>query len=255
MAKYTAPEDIQIAALQKKARTVINLMVSGSGIPWEDRGSVGYFSAFFKTAFAAMFNPVSLLRKIRRPETTADARAFSFWCATIWFLAVISQSTFAYYVYYHGGGVLFGAQYIVNTLFEALAAAAAAVLMPKVVGWMYHRLTAYEMDSKAPPLLVYNCVVYIMGPSLLALIPGGLNPWIQYGPILAAAWMSILLFIVGFAYLRVQIGSALIGAILTTLGSLAIVVAIWFALWLVWVYLLGYDSLLPPPPPPPPFAR
>ena len=41
--------------LIKKVNLAVDLMSSGSGIPWEDRGSRGFVGALFSTIFAMMY--------------------------------------------------------------------------------------------------------------------------------------------------------------------------------------------------------
>ncbi|HEX4052789.1 MAG TPA: hypothetical protein VHX86_00855 [Tepidisphaeraceae bacterium] len=248
MAKYTSPQDMHIAALDKKTvQASVNLMVSGDGIPWEDRGSIGFMGAFFKTALGAMFKPTQLLSKMRRPETAKDAKIFAYACGGIWFVAVLIQSAFAYFVFYSRDHSLDldPQQYVINTLLEGLLAGAAAAIMPKIITWMFYRLTAFDMTSKAPPVLVYNCITYLGGVCLLALIPGGPRPWLAIGPALAGLWMFVTLMTVAIARLRVRVGAAIIGSILTLLGTAGVVVAGIFVVWLVWCNLLAKDSVPP----------
>ncbi|MGD0463782.1 MAG: hypothetical protein ABSB74_14945 [Tepidisphaeraceae bacterium] len=251
VAKYSSPEDFRFKGLEKKIEDRPDLMVSGSGIPWEDRGSFGFLGAFFKTAFDAMFKPTQLLAKMARPETATDARIFSYAIGGIWFLAVLIQSAFAYFVFYvHDKSVeIDSQQYLFNTLLEGAAAGVAAALMPRVVAWMFYRLTAFDMTSKAPPILVRNIITYLMGASLLALIPGGPKPWLAVGPILTGAWMFITLLTVAISRLRVRPGAAIIGSILTLVGTSAIVVAGILVVFQVWCTLLDKASLTPIVPP------
>lgn len=245
--KYTSPQDMHIAALEKKTAQAVNLMVSGHGIPWEDRGSIGFIGAFLNTAFGAMFKPTQLLSKMRRPETAKDARIFAYACGGVWFAAVLIQSAFAYFVFYSRDHSLDldSRQYVINTLLEGLLAGAAAAMMPKVVTWMFYRLTAFDMISKAPPVLVYNCITYLAGASLLALIPGGPRPWLAVGPVLAGLWMFVTLLTVAIARLRIRVGAAIIGSILTLLGTAAIVVVGILMIQFVWCNLLDKGSIAP----------
>src|ERR1700683_3730324 len=122
--KYTSPQDVQIRALDEvKKRQFGELRAPGPGIPWEDRGSVGVVPAFLKTAFAMMFSPVKVLDKLRRPETTKDATAFTFGIGGIWVLAMVIQSVFDYLILYRNNAKIdFDAnQYMINTALEALA--------------------------------------------------------------------------------------------------------------------------------------
>ena len=186
-------------------------MSSGSAIPWEDRGSIGYVSAFFKTAFGVMFKPD--LRHSRKCSTARNnqrctVRSPFYACGAVWFLAVIIHSAFAYFVFYNRTPALDvdGQQYVINTLLEAiLAGVAAGVVMPHVVSWMFYRLTAFDMTSKAPPGLVFNCVTFLMGASLIALIPGATNPVLALSPMLVGVWMFVLLLIIAISRLLASV--------------------------------------------------
>ena len=250
MAKST-PQDFRIASLEPKvAVRTDNLMASGTAIPWEDRGSIGFFPAFFSTAFGVMFKPVATLAKMRRPETSNDARIFAYACGFVWFLAVLIQSAFAYYVFYNGDPkiVLDSHQYMINTLLEALLGGVAAAFMPTVISWMFYRLTAFDMTSKAPPVLVYNCITFLMGCSLLALIPGGTKPWLAFGPVLAGVWMFVLLLVTAISRLRVRAPAAIIGSVLTFLAISGLVCLGIFAIQFVWCSVMGNASLSAPIP-------
>jgi hypothetical protein len=244
--KYTSPNEMRLAAHQPKPVEVVDLMISGSGIPWEDRGSEGILAAFFKTAWGMMFKPVRTLTKMRRPETADDAKRFAVACGGIWFLAVGIQSAFAYYVFYVRDRTLDvdGQQYVINTILEALLAGVAAALLPTVVAWMFYRLTAFDMTAKAPPVLVYNCLVYLMGgPSLLALIPGGTVPWLALGPALAGAWMFVLLLIVAIERLRIRVAAAIIGSTITFLATAGMVIIGILLVQFLWCNLLTKASI------------
>jgi hypothetical protein len=247
VAKYSSPEDFRFKGLEKKIEQRADLMVSGSGIPWEDRGSYGFVGAFFKTAFDGMFKPTQLLAKMARPETSTDARIFAYACGVIWFVAVLIQSTFSYFVFYVRDKTVDvdPQQYMINTLLEGVAAGVAAALMPRVIAWMFYRITAFDMTSKAPPILVRNMITYLMGVSLLALIPGGPNPWIPVGPILAGMWMFVTLLTVAISRLRVRVGAAIIGSMLTFAGTAAIVVGGIVLIFQVWCTALGKASITP----------
>jgi hypothetical protein len=246
--KATPPHVFRIAAQEKKqAEEVVNLMASGPGIPWEDRGSVGVPVAFFKTAFSMMFKPVKTLKLLRRPETDRDAKLFSYVMAGIWFCSVLIQSAFNYYVFDTRDPKLDvnGQQYVINTLLEAVLAGAGAIVMTRIVSWMFYRLTAFDMVGNAPPVLAYNCIVYVTGASLLALIPGGPKSWLAIGPILAGIWMFLILLPVAIGRLRVRLGAAIIGSLLTFLGTAALVVVGMFAIHFLWCTLLDKGAVNP----------
>ena len=203
----------------KPAARSANLMSSGTAIPWEDRGSLGFFPAFFGTAFGIMFKPVAMLTKMRRPETANDANIFAYAVAALWFLSVLIQSAFAYFVFYTRDHTLYvdNQQYMINTLLEALLAGAAAAFMPRIISWIFYRLTAFDMTSKAPPVLVYNCITFLTGVSVLALLPG----------------------------LRIRVGAAIIGSTLTFLATSGLIILAIYAIQFLWCSVIGYASLTP----------
>jgi hypothetical protein len=243
MAKQTT--DFRIASQEKKAAKVFDLMHSGTGIPWEDRGSRGFLSAFFATVFAMMFGPAKTLSKLRRPETATDAKIFSYAIAGIWFIAYCLQSTFNYYCFYNNDPKLEidGQQYVINTGLGAVLCAVGAVVLSRVVSWMFYRLTAFDMTTKAPPVLVYNSIVYLMSPSILALIPGGPKPWLMIAPCVVGVWIFIQLLVVAISYLRIRIGASIIGSFLTFLATTIIVVGGITAVNLIWNTLLDKGAV------------
>jgi hypothetical protein len=233
--------------LAKQASQINDLMSSGSAIPWEDRGSVGLIGGFFATAFGMMFKPTQTLAKLRRPETDNDGKLFAAACGGVWFFAVIIQSAFAYFVFYNHDKSLDvdGQQYVINTLLEGVLAGAAAAILPKVVGMMFYRMTSFDMQSKAPPVLVYNVIAYLSAACLLALIPGGPLPWLAIGPVLVSVWMFVTLLIVAIARLRVRVGGAIIGTIITWLATMGMVIAGIWIIQFVWCNLMAKASIMP----------
>jgi hypothetical protein len=220
-------------------------MTSGPGIPWEDRGSVGMASAFFKTASAAMVSPVDLVSKMRRPETARDARGFSYIIGAICLAASVIQSTFAYFVFYKNlkGYTVDSNQYLLNSALEAIAIGVGAVVMVQIAGIIFFKLIAFDMASKAPPVLVRNIVTYLAAPCLLGLIPGGPGPFLQVGPMLGLIWIVVLLVMVATRRLRVGTGAAIIGSFLTGLSIVLIAAAGYAVIWLLWCQVMGNESI------------
>src|SRR6266566_4018924 len=98
MAKSSIPPPgVAIASLDARKTQILNLMAPGPGTAWEDRGSIGVFGAFFKTAFKSMFKPAQLLDSIRRPETGGDSFSFALGCGVMWALSALLHG----YIYYH----------------------------------------------------------------------------------------------------------------------------------------------------------
>jgi hypothetical protein len=249
LAKSTTSQDFRIASQEPKpAVRSANVMNSGTAIPWEDRGSIGVFPAFFSTAFGVMFKPVATLTKMRRPETSNDARTFAYAIGFVWFLAVLIQSAFAYFVFYsHDTSIVLDThQYMINTALEAVLAGVGAAFISKLISWMFYRLTAFDMTSKAAPVMVYNCITFLMGVSLVALIPGGPKPLLAIGPMLAGVWMFILLLTMAIRRLRVRAVAAIIGSVLTFLAISGLVILAIFAINFVWGSVIGNASLNAP---------
>jgi len=226
-------------------------MSSGSAIPWEDRGSVGIIGGFFATAFGMMFKPTQTLAKMRRPETDTDGKIFAAACGGVWFFAVLIQSAFAYFVFYSRDKTLDidGQQYAINTLLEGVLAGAAAAILPKIVAMMFYRLTAFDTLSKAPPVLVYNTIAYLSGACLLALIPGGPAPWLAIGPALVGVWMFVSLLVVAIVRLRVRLGGAIIGSVITFAATAGMVIGGIWVIQLAWYTVLDKGSIATIPPP------
>src|SRR5436189_1018304 len=98
MAESVVGSNVRIAALEKKRVEHLDPMAAGNGTPWEDRGSSGIAGAFFKTCWMSLVSPATLLRDIRRPETTSDATAFAIGCGILWgFSWLIHGALFAEY--------------------------------------------------------------------------------------------------------------------------------------------------------------
>ncbi len=228
---FEAPEEMRIASLrQKKVQANIKILEPGAGTPWEDRGSSGFVSGFFKTAIMAMVQPRKLLYAIRRPDTAGDTRVLTI-------------------IY----GVFWGLGWVINDLMDHIwasraydAAAKARVAVPGrlsaasalppeldiqamithfilgVVGtWLiltfvsrlFHKLVATGSEvQKAPPVLMFNAMAYCLGPSILALIP------FQIGPGIALVWIVGLWIYAGATRLAVKAANSLICIIISAGG-------------------------------------
>src|SRR6267142_1453752 len=161
MAKSTPPPNVAIASLDARKQTMFNLMAPGPGTPWEDRGSIGVFGAFFKTAFKSMFKPAQLLDSIRRPETTGDSFSFALGCGLMW---TLSAAVHGYLYFRHlvreenrTRGSTSEDQLIVNGQLYVIICAILAILMPVIVllfqkigSRLYFALVNTEMTNKAP---------------------------------------------------------------------------------------------------------
>jgi hypothetical protein len=228
-----APSGVEIASQRKQQARLRNLMEPGAGTPWEDRGSVGFVGAFFKTAFAAMFAPRRLLDSMRRPETASDARILCIVYGVFWGLGWVindvvsfqrSNSTFELTEH--------GYAWVIHFV---LGVAATFFVLQFGSALFYKLISASASRTQAPPILVYNVFVYCLGPSILALIPFGI------GALVALLWIFGLFIFAATSRLAVKGGNALVCALIAfgvTLGG-----AVLAYLGLRW--LLGWLDLLP----------
>jgi hypothetical protein len=240
--------DFRIAAQQqKKSAEIDDIMASGPGIPWEDRGSRGFLSALLSTAFAMMFHPAKTLAKLRRPETSTDAKVFSYAIGGVWFIAYCMQSTFSYYRFFNNINdpkIEFDSQqYVINTALGAVLCAVAAIFLCKIVSMMFYRLTAFDATTNSPPVLSYNCVTYLASASILAIIPGGPKPWLHVAPLVVAVWIYFSMIPVAASRLRIRMGAAIIGSTLTFLATVAMVAGGVTLINFLWNVLLGKGSI------------
>jgi len=242
MAKITPPENIQIAAMQeKKVLAATDAMSPGTGTPWEDIGAQGLFAGFFKTAFGVMCKPGQLLWQIRRPETTRETTWFVIGCALFWAISIAIHAELLYLLYYRQNVVydithpyqVDANQYFLNAGMIAVAMLAAAVLAWRMIAIFFFKLTAFDMVGKVPKVLVTNVLGYTFAPSILAIIPFA-------GPPLAIAWIIMLWGMAGYTRLRVKLAAVIIGTILTTVATAAIVTGVIFGVRLAW-NALGYS--------------
>jgi hypothetical protein len=227
-----APADVEIASMRKQQTKHRNLMEPGAGTPWEDRGSIGFFTAIFKTAFAAMFAPRRLLDSMRRPETTADARVLTIVYGVFWGLSwvihdvVALQGTFQ--IDYHGYAMV---------LHFALGLAGTFFILRFASALFFKLASAGGSKAGAPPVLMYNVFAYCLGPSILAVIPFGI------GPLIALVWIIGLIVFGAVSRLSMKGGNAFVCALISFGGILAAAVLAYLGLrWLV-----GYLGLFAPP--------
>ncbi len=233
MAKSSIPPPgVAIASLDARKTQILNLMAPGPGTAWEDRGSIGVFGAFFKTAFKSMFKPAQLLDSIRRPETGGDSFSFALGCGLMWTLGAVVHGYLYFRHLVHEEDRTRGStsenQLIVNGQLYVILCAIFAILMPvlvllfqKIGSRIYFALVNTEMTNKAPPVLVYNIFGYCLGPSILAPIP-------YVGPPLAVIWILIALIAGGVTRMRISVKGAVIGSIISVLTIVAATTAVVF---------------------------
>jgi hypothetical protein len=229
-----AHADVEIASMRKQPASRRNPMEPGAGTPWEDRGSIGFIPAIFKSAFAAMFAPRRLLDSMRRPETRSDARILAIAYGVFWGLSWVlhdvirfMRSDETFMIDYHGYAMVAHFALAVAGTFFVLQFASA----------LFHKLvSAGDTSGRIPPVLVYNVFAYCLGPSILALIPFGI------GPIVALVWIFGLIVLGAVSRLSMKAGNALVCALISFGGLLAAAVLIYLGLR----WLIGYLGLFAP---------
>ena len=231
MSRIRTPENIEIASLKKKQQEVFDPMAAGTGTPWEDRGTHGTVGAFIKTCTASMFKPAALMKKIRRPETYGDARAFLFIISAIWGISALLHTVIVIWNRVHtripmpDGQVVYGNLDTTNTAVHCGLALVGGSLgcffLFKIYNAIYGRLAAQEKGAALmPDVLLYNVNVYALGPSVLALIP-------FVGPPLALLWIFVGLVVAGVTRLRLSMSGAVIDALLGLIAVVAMVVGVY----------------------------
>jgi hypothetical protein len=258
MAKVRQPENIEIAALKKKVVQQSNLMQAGPGTPWEDRGSLGTFKAFFLTCIKSLTAPGELWSQIRRPETTGDATWFAVWCGAIAGISWIVHSL-AWDMVYSGFAPAAGVppllvrnddHYVIDWQTWAFAAAlqmtcaiGGTLLLLRFANFLYQKLLPHGIASRIPSALSYNILAYALGPVLLSLIP-------CYGWVLALLWFLILVILASTKRLSLGAGTAVVSGILTVVIVSAVGFGAYFAGAFGWSYLTGTAVTYYPPPKP-----
>jgi hypothetical protein len=249
MAKNEAPAPqsppAEIASMRRQpaapaAARHRNPLEPGAGTPWEDRGSIGFVPAIFKTAFAAMFAPRRLLDSMRRPETRADARVLAIAYGVFWGLGWVIHDLISFKLFsssgpdfvidYHGYAMV--AHFALGIAGTYFVLQFASVLFHKLV-------SAGDAGSRIPPVLVYNVFAYCLGPSILALIPFGI------GPLAALIWIFGLIVAGSVSRLGMKGGNAFVCAMIAFGGILGAAVLAY--LGLRWA--IGYLGLFAAPPP------
>jgi hypothetical protein len=239
MSRVRPPENIEIAALKKKQKAFFDPMAAGPGTPWEDRAAFGLVGAFLKTCAASFTSPGALTAKIRRPETTGDARGFVFGICGIWGVSALIH--FAWFVWRDlktTGGDLDTTNTAVLALLAVAGASVGGFFLFKIYNAVYARLIAQEKDAaKIPEVLLYNVNAYALGPSLLSLIP-------LAGPGIALLWVFIDLIAVGNKRLRLSLPAAVIDAMISLAVVLGIVIGVYaVGEMLILHKIMGFDPI------------
>jgi hypothetical protein len=236
-----APADVEIASLKKQQVRIRNLMEPGAGTPWEDRGSVGTMVALFKSAFAAMFAPRRLLDSMRRLETRADARVLAIIYGVFWGLSWVLHDVIAFGRADESFDMtVHGYAWAIHFI---LGAAGTFFILEFSSRLFYSLVSAGEMRTQIPQVLVYNVFAYCLGPSIVALIPFGI------GPLVALIWIFGLIVFGAVARLAIKPGGAMICGLIAFGGIFGGAVAVYFGLrWLLdWLELIPKSAPTPAP--------
>src|SRR5580698_4272943 len=129
MSQQDSTDPYHMAALKKKkVAAQSDLLTAGEGTPWEDRGRIGIFAAFFKTCIMSMTSPAKLMHSMRRPEVSSDVTSFSIACGLMWALTVLIHSLFIYVQLNHQAAaneiIFYPNQFWLNTAIQAVAVCA-----------------------------------------------------------------------------------------------------------------------------------
>jgi hypothetical protein len=244
MAKHhvETPADVQIAAMQVAERRFGNLLEAGSGTPWEDRGSIGAVFAFFKTAIMSMFRPHKLLYSLRRPETASDARIFAIICGVCWGLGWALQDYLDFLWRRSPEFDMVNDGYI--WVLHFILGLAGTWFFVSVISRVFYKLiSAGDMRSKFPAVLLFNVYAYCLGPSILAVIPFRVG-WFQIGATIALVWIFCLIVYAAIDRLAIKPSGSIICNSLTYWGFLGLAYATYNLLYkiIAWLYAA------PPPP-------
>lgn len=228
MAKLETPSHIEIASLRSQQVQDYDLMATGTGTPWEDRGTHGTVGGFFKTAFMAMFKPRALYALLRRPNTTKDANAFVIGCGIFWSLAV---ATHALLMIARSTTPIDPARDLVRHLIFFIASPFIFYGLMAVAKNVFAVVVESELKKGTPRSLATNVFAYAAAPSILAplLVP------IHWAAGAGVVWLWITLVATTGARsrMRMSFAGSLIGVVLGVAVVAAIVAGGWFAL--VWV--------------------
>jgi hypothetical protein len=193
-------------SMQQTRRT--DLMNSGAGTPWEDRGQLGVVTAYFKTLIQAFTAPAKLFDELRRPDSFGDGTSFAFICG-LWWSA--SELIHTWLIARFGKLPENAASPWFMGILIAVLAPFATVAIARIAAIVFGKLISTEIRSTdAPQVLLFNLFAYCFAPSIFAIIPIAGVP-------IASIWTFVLMLIMATAKLRLKIGGAIINVILTSI--------------------------------------
>jgi hypothetical protein len=209
-----------------------DLMNSGSGTPWEDRGQLGLVGAYFKTLILAFSKPAQLFGEMRRPDSTGDATSFAFICGLWWSLGTLIRT---WMVVHSGKWDDTGASPWMNGIIIAVLAPFAAVAIARLAGIVFGKLISTELRATdAPQVLLFNLFAYCAAPSIFVVIP-------FIGVPIASVWIFVLMLTAAIKRLGLKVGGSIINTVLTGILCAACAAVIYFGvnflsgvLWKAW---------------------
>ncbi len=236
MSSYGKPTEVEIASL-KKHEVSYNVMLPGSGTPWEDRGAIGLLPAFFKTSGRSLFKHRALVDQIRRPETTAEATRFAIACGAMWAISFGIWDAFQYYRLPNDGTLTVdGQQYLIETGLRVVGAVALTLAVLKLATEVFYTLLSHDSQRQIPKVLVYNIFAYSLGPSILALVP-------VLGWALAALWIAIDAIVAAKSRLYLRGREAVVNVLIASVVNVLLLAAIFTAGYFVFPVVFGHHSV------------
>jgi hypothetical protein len=238
MSGYGKPANLGSGAL-KKTEISYNVMLPGSGTPWEDRGAAGFISAYFKTTLQSLFSFRRLVDQIRRPETTGDATSYAVVCGVMWALGIGIWDIIQYVQAKHDTTHhVIEQQYLIESVIRAVGALVLTVVIYKLATTLFYSLLTHDSQRQIPKVMISNVFAYALGPSILALIPV-----VGWG--LAVLWIIINAIVGARTRLYLKMREALVNVIIAAVVGSVLLAAIYFAAYFIWPVINGSHSVEP----------
>ena len=140
------------------------------------------------------------------------------------------------------GYLVYGQQYALETGLRMLLAPIVLIFFRGFCAKLFLRLSASELKG-VPPILPYYLFAYCLGPSILAIIP-------VIGIPLAAVWIFVNMFIAAHKRMYMSTVGAFINTLITYLCGMGIVVGAYFAIKILWPWMMSPGLQAEPPPKP-----
>ncbi len=236
MPPITTPEHIKIKSLEKKTASTLNVMQPGEGTPWENRGELGYVSAFFASLSASLSAPVKHAWAIRRPDAGGDALAFGYGLGVMWALGVLTHAALLFFLLEAPDGytmTVFADQFWIRAAVVAVLVGGASGVVVSLIALVFDKATGFDRRQPVRATLVQAVTAYGLAPTALVAIP-------VVGPIVAALWSTLTLGRLAAGRLDTKPAGAWFGAIITWVVIALVVVVGWYVIG------FGVDLILGP---------